>query len=239
MPLAILQARMSSSRLPGKVLADVAGAPMILRQIERLNRSARLGRIVVATSDQASDDGLTARLEAEGAPVFRGPLDDVLARFVGAMDAFDAGETVVRLTADCPLADPGLIDETLALHEASGADYTSNTPARRSYPKGLDVEVFKAEALRMAAAESHDPYDHEHVTPFLYRNPDRFRIAGLEQPADEGEVRWTVDRPDDLEFVRAVYEALYPANPAFTSDDIRAFVRMRPDLIHLGGDRRA
>jgi spore coat polysaccharide biosynthesis protein SpsF len=230
---------MSSTRLPGKVLADLAGAPMILRQIERLQRSTRLNRIVVATSDQASDDALADCLASADVPLFRGPLDDVLARFMGAIEAFGPVRTVVRLTADCPLADPVLIDETLALHARSGADYTSNTPARRSYPKGLDVEVFESVALRVAAAETADPYDHEHVTPFLYRNPGRFKVEGLEQTADEGDVRWTVDRPDDLDFVRAVYDGLYTANPAFTSDDVRAFVAARPDLINLGGDRRA
>lgn len=229
---------MSSTRLPGKVLADLAGQPMILRQIERLKRSTRLSRIVVATSDQASDDPLAARLIAADVPVFRGSLDDVLDRFMGAIKAFGPIRTVVRLTADCPLADPDLIDQTLALHLRSDADYTSNTPARRSYPKGLDVEVFESAALRVAAAETTDPYDHEHVTPFLYRNPKRFKVEGLEQAADEGDVRWTVDRPDDLEFVRAVYDQLYAAKPAFTSDDVRAFVADRPDLAHLGGDRR-
>ena len=238
MPLAILQARMSSTRLPGKVLADLAGAPMILRQIERLKRSTRLNRIVVATSDQTSDDPLAVCLIASGVPVFRGSLDDVLGRFMGAIDAFGPVRTVVRLTADCPLADPDLIDETLKLHQRSGADYTSNTPARRSYAKGLDVEVFEAVALKIAAGETADPYDHEHVTPFLYRHPKRFKVEGLEQAADEGEVRWTVDRPDDMAFVRAVYDGLYAANPAFTSDDVRAFVRARPDLAALGGDRR-
>jgi spore coat polysaccharide biosynthesis protein SpsF len=229
---------MSSTRLPGKVLADVAGKPMILRQIERLKRATRLDRIVVATSDQVSDDPLAVCLVAADVPVFRGPLDDVLARYIGAIEAFGPVRTVVRLTADCPLADPGLIDQTLALHASSGADYTSNTPARRSFPKGLDVEVFESVVLKIAADETRDPYDHEHVTPFLYRNPGRFRIEGLEQAAEDGDVRWTVDRPDDLEFVRAVYDGLYAANPAFTSDDISAFVRSRPDLIALGGDRR-
>ena len=230
---------MSSTRLPGKVLADLAGAPMILRQIERLRRATRLNRIVVATSDQPGDDPLAICMIAAGVPVFRGSLDDVLGRFMGAIEAFGPVRTVVRLTADCPLADPQLIDETLALHLRSGADYTSNTPARRSYPKGLDVEVFETVALRVAAAETRDPYDHEHVTPFLYRNPQRFKVEGLEQATDQGDVRWTVDRPDDLDFVRAVYDELYVANPAFTSDDVRAFVAGRPDLIHLGGDRRA
>ena len=229
---------MSSTRLPGKVLADLAGIPMILRQIERLRRATRLDRIVVATSDQTSDDPLAVCLIAAGVPVFRGSLDDVLGRFMGAIEAFGPVRTVVRLTADCPLADPELIDETLKLHARSGADYTSNTPARRSYPKGLDVEVFEAVALKIAASETTDPYDHEHVTPFLYRHPERFTVAGLEQAADEGDLRWTVDRPDDLDFVRAVYEELYAAKPAFTSDDVRALVRGRPDLANLGGDRR-
>lgn len=238
MVLAILQARMSSTRLPGKVMADLAGAPMILRQIERLNRAPSLRRIVVATSDQPSDDPLARAMEAAGVLVFRGPLDDVLGRFVGALDAFGPADIAARLTADCPLADPGVIEATVALREATGADYAANAGERRTFPKGLDVEVFRVAALRAAAAETRDPYDREHVTPFLYRRPERFALAFHDQAVDEGEVRWTVDRPDDLAFVRAVYEALYPDDPAFTSDDVRAFVRTRPDLMHLGGDRR-
>lgn len=238
MVLAILQARMSSTRLPGKVMADLAGAPMILRQIERLSRAPSLTRIVVATSDQPTDDPLAGAMDAVGVPVFRGSLDDVLGRFVGALDAFGPADIAARLTADCPLADPGVIEATVALREATGADYAANAGERRTFPKGLDVEVFRAPALRAAAAETRDPYDREHVTPFLYRRPERFALAFHHQAVDEGEVRWTVDRPDDLVFVRAVYEALYPDNPAFTSDDVRAFVRSRPDLMHLGGDRR-
>jgi len=238
MVLAILQARMSSTRLPGKVMADLAGAPMILRQIERLNRAPSLRQIVVATSDQPSDDPLAHAMQAAGVPVFRGPLDDVLGRFIGAIDAFGPADIGVRLTADCPLADPGVIEATVALREATGADYAANAGERRTFPKGLDVEVFRVAALRAAAAETRDPYHREHVTPFLYRRPERFALAFHHQAVDEGEVRWTVDRPDDLEFVRAVYEALYPEDPAFTSDDVRAFVRSRPDLMHLGGDRR-
>lgn len=238
MVLAILQARMSSTRLPGKVLADVAGAPMILRQIERLRRARSLTRIVVATSVEPDDDILAETVKAGGTPVFRGPLDDVLGRFIETLDAFGAAPVAARLTADCPLADPEVIDATVALLAASGADYVSNTGDARTFPKGLDVEVFRAEALRAAAAESRDPYDREHVTPFIYRRPERFALAFHAQAADEGEVRWTVDRPDDLAFVRAVYEALYPADPAFDSQAVRDFVRGRPDLLHLGGDRR-
>ena len=236
--LAILQARMSSTRLPGKVMADLVGAPMILRQIERLKRAKAIDQIVVATSGDPSDNGLAAALAAEGIGVYRGSLDDVLGRFIGALDAFKGHGTVVRLTADCPLADPDLIDQTIALHLDQGCDYTSNNPARRSYPKGLDVEVMEAAVLRQAATEASDPYEREHVTAFIYRRPERFQIAGLEQHASEGEVRWTVDRPDDLEFVRAVYQSLYPRKADFTSNNVRVFVQSRPDLWALGGDRR-
>lgn len=236
--LAVLQARMSSTRLPGKVLAEVAGAPMILRQIERLKRARRLDRIVVAASIDPSDDILVQTLGARGVDVHRGPLDDVLARYQGALQAFGPAEHLVRLTGDCPLADPDVIDATIALHLERGTDYAANTPAHRTYPKGLDVEVMRSDVLLRAAREAQDPYEREHVTPYLYRHPERFAQAFLSQAADEGEVRWTVDRPDDLEFVRAVYEALYPKAPDFTSDDIRAFVRTRPDLMMLGGDRR-
>ena len=236
--LTILQARMSSRRLPGKVLADLQGAPMILRQIERLRRAPSLGRIVVATSTEASDDPLAACLEAAGVAVYRGDLDDVLGRFAGALARFGPAEHVVRLTADCPLADPEVIEATLALRRESGADYASSTAAGRTFAKGLDVEVMTTACLLTAAAEASTPYDREHVTPYIYNHPQRFSVVGLTQAADEGEVRWTVDLPEDLDFVRAVYAALYPDRPAFTSDDIRDLVARRPDLARLGGERR-
>jgi spore coat polysaccharide biosynthesis protein SpsF len=228
---------MSSTRLPGKVLADLCGAPMILRQIERVRRARRIDQLVVATSDQASDDRLAEVLRAAGVDVFRGPLDDVLARFLGALAAFPA-DHVVRLTADCPLADPEVIDAAIALHLERGGDYTQNRLASAGYPKGQDVEVITAEALRRAGAAAATPEEHEHVTWGIWNHPERWRIAWLEPPRDEGEVRWTVDRPDDLEFVRAVYAALYPSKPAFGSEDIRAFVRSHPEWASWGGDRR-
>jgi spore coat polysaccharide biosynthesis protein SpsF len=237
MILAVLQARMSSTRLPGKVLADVAGAPMLLRQIERLKRSRRLEGIVVATSDDPSDDNLAAFMALEGVAVHRGPLDDVLARYAGALERYPC-VVAVRLTGDCPLADPAVIDATIDLLIDEDLDYAANTPAHRTYPKGLDVEVMRSACLLRAAREATDPYEREHVTPYLYRHPELFRQDFISQDAEEGEVRWTVDRPDDLQFVQAVYEALYPGNPAFTSDDVRALVRGRPDLAMLGGDRR-
>lgn len=220
MTVAILQARMSSTRLPGKVMKPLAGRPMIERQLERLRRCAGL-RLVVATSTHASDDPLAHHLRDIGVDVFRGSLDDVLDRFVGAASEFAAEGQVVRLTADCPLADPGVIDDCVRLHAELGVDYASNG-RRRTYPRGLDVEVFTLEALLTAGREATDPYDREHVTPYLYRNPERFSQGELVQARDESDLRWTVDTPDDFAFVERVYDSLYPGKPDFTSDDIRA-----------------
>ncbi|HWF75600.1 MAG TPA: NTP transferase domain-containing protein [Caulobacteraceae bacterium] len=245
MILAVLQARMSSSRLPGKVLLPLAGAPMIVRQVERVRRARRIDKLVVATSDDASDDALARVLADAYVAVHRGPLDDVLARFSGALAAFGPAEHVVRLTGDCPLADPAVIDATIEHVVAADADYGSNTPpdapfpGGRTFPKGLDVECMKAGALVAAAERAATPEEREHVTWALHRRPDLYRPAFLSQSADEGDVRWTVDYPDDYAFVAAVYDALWPANPAFTSDDVRALVRSRPDLANFGGERRA
>jgi spore coat polysaccharide biosynthesis protein SpsF len=230
--------------LPGKVLLPLAGAPMIVRQIERVRRARRIDRLVVATSDDPSDDELARIAAGAGALVHRGPLDDVLARFTGALAAFGPADHVVRLTGDCPLTDPAVIDATIDKVVGADADYGSNTPPDapfpegRSFPRGLDVECVKASALIAAAARAASPEEHEHVTWALHRRPDLYRQAFLKQAADEGEVRWTVDFPDDYAFVAAVYAALWPANPAFASDDVRALVRARPDLANFGGERR-
>jgi len=229
---------MTSTRLPGKVLLPLAGAPMIVRQIERIRRCRRIDQLVAATSGEPSDDPLAAVLQDAGALVFRGSLDDVLGRYVGALDAFGPADNVVRLTGDCPLADWEVIDAVVERHLQSGADYTANTWGRRSFPKGLDVEVVRSGVLREAAAEARDVYEREHVTPFIYHRPERFRLEGVEQVADEGEVRWTVDLPSDYDFTSAVYDSLYPADPAFTSQDVQDLVRRRPDLARLGGERR-
>lgn len=217
--LTILQARMSSTRLPGKVLRPILGEPMLARQIERVRRAKRLGRLIVATSREVEDDPIDALCRSLHVAFFRGSLDDVLARYVGAARLFGPTDHIIRLTGDCPLADPTVIDAVVDLHLASGADYTSNTQ-KLTYPKGLDVEVFKAEHLEAALDQTRDPYDREHVTPFIYRRPDRFKLANLERDPPLGDLRWTVDTPEDFAFVEQVYDALYPHNPAFTSEDI-------------------
>lgn len=228
MILAVLQARNSSSRLPGKVMAPVLGEPMIIRQLERLSRSRSIDELVVATSDHASDDGLAQLLASRLVTVRRGPLDDVFSRFAMVVDEFEP-DTIVRLTADCPLADPDVIDRVIAVHEQSGSDYTSNSLVR-TYPQGLDVECVSARAfaavgrLGLAAAER------EHVTLGIYSRPEEFRLTPVTQEPDLSDLRWTVDYPDDLEFVRGVYGRLYPSTPEFGQQEILALLREHPEL---------
>ena len=229
MILAIVQARLSSTRLPGKVMAPILGEPMIVRQLERTRRARTLGKILVATSTDASDDPLAAMLESRGFPVFRGPLHDVLGRYAQAAATVENATHVVRMTADCPLIDPEIIDEAVRLALASGADYTGNVE-QRTFPVGLDVEVAAVGALRTAAAEAADAYDREHVTPFLRRQPERFRHAHVTQPRDLSKMRWTVDRCADFAFARSVYEALYAESPAFSTHDVLQLLKVRPDL---------
>ena len=176
MATAILQARMSSTRLPGKVMRPILGEPMIGRQIERVRRAERLTGLLIATSTDPSDDVIEDYAEQIDAECFRGSLDDVLARFIGALDAAGNPKTFLRLTADCPLADWRLIDLCIARHEEAGADCTHNGPGW-TYPKGLDIEVCESAALRRAAREATSAYDREHVTPYIYARPEVFRIA--------------------------------------------------------------
>lgn len=228
---------MSSTRLPGKVMADLVGAPMILRQIERL-ADAGLDQLIVATSEDPSDDGLAQTLRQAGQAVYRGPLGDVLGRFAGAIRHLDPQDLVVRLTADCPLTDPILIRRLVDAHHPSHRDYSSTTWPRRTFPKGLDAEVLSAALLRHVAEIATDAYDREHVTPFVYRQPERFRLGGIQQTRWEGEACWTVDTAEDLAFAREIYRSLHGPGICFTTESIRSLVRSTPALRAFGGTRR-
>jgi spore coat polysaccharide biosynthesis protein SpsF len=227
--LAILQARMTSTRLPGKILAPILGEPMVGRQLERIRRAQRLDDIVLATSTDPSDEPLVAWAEANEIKVSRGSLADVLHRFVEVIDHYQP-DVVVRLTADCPLTSPKVIDAVIERFQASDVDYCSNT-LTPTFPDGLDVEVVKAYVLREVAAASTDPHEREHVTLGVYRHPERYRLTNFEGSEDHSDLRWTVDTPEDLAFITAVYEALYPDDPEFEMCDVLELITRTPGLL--------
>jgi spore coat polysaccharide biosynthesis protein SpsF len=222
---AAVQARTGSTRLPGKVLAPVAGRPMLRFLLDRL-ASAPVDALVVATSDQPGDDAVAAVTEAAGVACVRGPEDDVLARLGVALDAFPA-DCLVRITGDCPLMDPGIVGSAIDLQRATGADYVSNTLIR-TFPDGLDVEVVAADAFRRAIAEATAVDEREHVTPFVYRHPEQFSLAALRSPELAGDERWTVDTADDLAFVQHV-ASLFQDDTSFSWLDVLATVGRRVD----------
>ena len=227
--LAILQARMSSTRLPGKVMAPILGQPMIGRQIERLRRARGISRILVATSSREDDDILADYGHELGVQVHRGELSDVLDRFHGALAAAGRPEHFLRLTADCPLAEPAVIDLCIDRHLETCADYTHNSPGW-TFPKGLDVEVCRTEVLEAAWGEACSPYDREHVTPFIYARPDRFRIAQVTRDPPL-RFRWTVDTAEDFAFAHDVHAALYPHKPDFGLNDVLAWQAEHPHRV--------
>lgn len=228
--VAILQARMSSRRLPGKVLLPLLGSPMILRQLERISRAKTLERIIVATSTDTSDDPLEAVLAQRGIHVFRGSLPDVLDRFYHAALKVGSPTHIVRLTGDCPLTDPELIDVIVHHHLLTGADYTSNT-IPPTFPDGLDVEVMTFSALKKAHQSATSVTEREHVTPFLYQNSELFKLECVRnRRGDHSALRWTVDEAADFDFVQKVYERLYPISPNFMSDEIYRLIEADPIL---------
>lgn len=207
----ITQARMESTRLPGKVLMDLAGAPLLKRVVDRLRRAGRVDRVVVAMPDTAANDVLDEACRAMEVDTYRGDLEDVLARYAGAARAYGA-DVVVRVTSDCPFCDPELIDEVVeSLLADDVIDYASNN-LRRTYPLGFDAEALRVQALFRAEDEATLPHEREHVTPYLYQHPALFRLANLEAPPElhRPDYRLTVDESDDLALARAVFERLGP-----------------------------
>ena len=228
-PVAIIQARMGSSRLPGKVLADVSGAPLLARMIERVRAARQLAGIVVATTERPGDAPIRELAPTLGVDVFAGSEDDVLARFVGAAERFGA-DPVVRLTADCPLIDPEVIDRCVATFLAGAWDHLS---LGGQFPKGLDTEVTAQRALLAAHAEARLPSEREHVTPYVWKHPDRFRCGVVTLPEPLAGHRWTVDEPRDLELVRAVYARLYRPGHVFGWREIAALLAREPALVAI------
>ncbi|MGZ8218480.1 cytidylyltransferase domain-containing protein [Methylomagnum sp.] len=233
----VVQARTGSSRLPGKVLLDACGKPLLELMLERLGKVRAPVRIVVATTTAGTDQPVVDLCRRLGVEMFRGHPTDLLDRHYRAGKIFGA-DAVAKIPSDCPLIDPAVVDRVLARFALGDCDYAGNLhPA--SYPDGNDVEVMTMEALKEAWREADKPMEREHTTPFLWERPERFRLANVLWEADEqGQPvrdyslshRWTLDYPEDYQFIRRVYEAIYPAKPDFRLDDILALLDAQPDL---------
>jgi spore coat polysaccharide biosynthesis protein SpsF len=228
--VAIIQARMGSTRLPGKVLKDLAGATVLERVVSRLRRCRLVSEVVVATSTEPADDVILNECQRLGTDAFRGSEQDVLDRYYRAAQQAGA-EVVVRITSDCPLIDPEVSDKTIQRFLAERPDYASNA-LERTYPRGLDTEVMTFAALECAWTEARQAYQREHVTPFLYQHPERFEILSVKGDHDYSQYRWTLDTPEDLEFLRAVYTRGVDRQD-LTWHDVLNIVEREPELAEI------
>ena len=227
--IAIIQARMGSTRLPGKVLKPLAGDTVLGHVVRRVREAKRLNGVCIATTESPADAPIVAECRRLGVECFRGSEPDVLARYHGAAQAIKA-DVIVRVTSDCPLFDGALLDKMLAeFGAANGLDYLSNVQVRR-FPRGLDAEIFTFPALERAHREAAHFHEREHVTPYFYQNPELFRLRSFENKEDLSAHRWTLDTPEDWQFVEAVYAAL---GPRFTTADVMNLLKARPELATL------
>jgi spore coat polysaccharide biosynthesis protein SpsF len=230
---------MGSQRLPGKSLVDICGKPLLGRIIDRVAASRLVDALVVATTTSPEDDPLVDLSRRKGAGVFRGSADDVLDRFYKAAREY-AADIVIRITADDPFKDPDVIDLVVGnLLDDAALDYASNT-IEPTFPEGLDVEAFRFSALARAWEEATLPSEREHVTPFIWKQPDRFRIKNVRNVADLSRLRWTLDYPEDLEFTREIYSRL-EGGGIFKMNTILRLLADEPQLarINAGFSRNA
>lgn len=225
----ISQARMASTRLPGKVLKEVLGKPLLQYQIERLWRVRGISDVVIATTVNESDDIIENVCKSLSCAVFRGSERDVLGRYYFAAKAYNA-DVVIRVTSDSPLIDSFVIERVVQsyLHSTAEYDYVSNT-VKRTYPRGMDTEVFPVRVLEEVFQEARLDYEREHVTPFLYTHPERYRIRNLMYHTDVSQHRWTVDTPEDFELIRRIITAFDGVHPAFTLEDILSVLKLHPE----------
>lgn len=228
--VAIIQARMGSTRLPGKVLRDIGGMTMLARVVRRVQRATLLHEVVVATSMEASDTAIVQECHHLSVPVFQGNEQDVLDRYYQAAIMYQAAG-VIRITADCPLIEAEVIDKVVAAFKAQPADYASNI-IERTYPRGLDTEVMTLGALEQVWRSATEPYQRIHVTPYFYQHPEQFRLLSITSDADYSHYRWTVDTAEDLTFIQAVY-AHFGGLDNFSWREVLRLMHYHPELLHL------
>lgn len=230
--VAIIQARLGSTRLPGKVLRQLGGKTVLAQTITRAKSCPQLDAVVVATTEQPGDAAVAEEARQCGAAAFRGSESDVLSRYYLAAKENQA-DLVIRITADCPLYDGRLLDRMLTqFKRVKTADFFSNTQ-KRTFPRGLDTEIFPFAALERAYREADQPHAREHVTPYLYQHPECFQLYSYEESPDLSELRWTLDTPEDWELMQAIYAELQQADRIFTTEDILKLLKARPELTKL------
>jgi spore coat polysaccharide biosynthesis protein SpsF len=228
--VAIVQARMGSTRLPGKVLMDLGRKTTLARVTDRLSRAERIHQIVIATTTSPLDDAIVTEAERNGIAVFRGSQQDVLSRYLHAAEQFRA-DAIVRITSDCPLIDAEVMDRVIVEALSTEADFASNC-IHRTYPRGLDTEVFTLDALRRADDISDRPHQREHVTSIFYGRPDLFRVRSITEGQDYTCYRWTLDTPEDLQLIRAIYSH-FDNRDDFGWHDVIYLMEQHPELVDI------
>lgn len=225
---AIIQARTGSTRLPGKVLMKLAGKTVLEHVIERVSMAETVDNIVVATTMDKNDKNILELCNKNGINVFCGSEDDVLDRYYQVARHFGIKD-IVRITSDCPLIDPEILDDTVRLYKKTGADYATNI-IEESFPDGLDVEVFSFGTLEDAWQNARFVSDREHVTSYIKKNGDRFKIVSSRNDVDLSGKRWTIDRQEDFDFLRLIFEGIYYRNPKFRMGDVLEFIEKNPEI---------
>ena len=235
---AILQARMGSTRLPGKVMKNIFGKTVLEHVVSRLRKSQLINDIIIATTIRESDNKIAEEAERLCVKCYRGSENDVLSRYYNAAKE-NGSDIVIRITSDCPVIDPQIIDimidRFIELYNDKKIDYMSNT-LERTFPRGLDAEIIPFTILEKAYLEADKQYEREHVTPYIYQNPNSFKLIGFKNSIDYSEYRWTLDTPEDFEVITRIYEKLYKKDKMFYFDDILDLMKRYPEIKKLNYD---
>ena len=231
--VAIIEARMASTRLPGKVLLPIAGSPVIEHIIRRLQQAKTVDEVCLATTDRPDCDELAEFVTQLGVLVYRGSEDDVLDRVLGAAN-YSHADVIVEICGDCPLIDPTIVDATVNQYFIDQLDFCSNA-IERAHPIGLDVKVFSTSVLQDVAQQTDDPHDHEHVSLYIYEHPQRYRLGHIMDSLDANQIshRLTLDTPEDLALIRKIYDALISNNPYFLLQDILILLEKNPTWLNV------
>ncbi|MBS4537824.1 glycosyltransferase family protein [Clostridium sp. D2Q-11] len=235
--IAIIQARMGSSRLPGKVLLDICGKSVLEHDILRIKQSKEIDQIIIATTESPNDDDIVKEVNRLGIKVFRGSEEDVLSRYYHAAKE-NNGDIIVRITSDCPLIDPKIVDEIIKFYKDNDYDIVTNGGAdlsKRTYPRGLDTEVFTFKCLEEAYNNAQEKYQREHVTPYIYEN-DKYKKYFYMNDINYSKYRWTLDTEEDFELIKEIYKYLYNDRHDFYLEDIVRLMKENKELININKD---